>query len=456
MTMAAEPEPRTVTAAQTSEPSLTYAWYVVIVLTLCNTLSFIDRQILSLLVTPIKHDLGISDTRIGLLQGLAFALFFTLVGLPMGRIADSSSRRRLVALGVFFWSLMTTLSAAARSFSTLFLARMGVGVGEATLSPSTFSLVSDYFPKERLGTALSVFSMGIFFGSGLALIVGGTVVGAVAQLPIVQVPILGSIASWRLTFLVVGLPGLLVALLAYTIREPMRKNLLRTRDGKVSHLSLAQVVEELRLRWQSVAGICLGLAFQALCNYAQQAWLPTFFIRVHGWSPRQTGVTLGTISLTTGLIGMYAGGRLCDHWQRKKITEAPLKVGVLATLCAGTIFCLAMLVPRANLQLALLVPAFFFLAMPIGSSYAALQLIIPNQLRGQAGALQVFTLNLCGLMLGPLLVGLFNDYLFHDPNKVGYSLALTLGMASVLSAFLFRSTYRPFRADYARMHLVTY
>ena len=415
-----------------------FAWYVAIVLMICNTLSFIDRQILGLLVTPIKQELGISDTSIGLLQGLAFGLFYTLLGIPMGRIADRSSRRNLVAAGVFCWSVMTALCAGARGFSGLFLARMGVGVGEATLSPSAFSLLSDYFPKHRLGTALSIFSMGIFFGSGLALILGGLIVGA--------------LGSWRLTFLVVGLPGLLVALLALTIREPPRQNLLRTAGGEASRLSLADVAREVKRRWPSVAGICFGLAAQALCNYAQQAWLPTFFVRVHGWSLRRAGVTLGVISLVTGLVGAYVGGSLADRWQQRGMAEAPLRVGVLATVGAGVFFTLAMIVPALGARLSLLAPAFFFLAMPIGSAYASLQLILPNQVRGQIGALQVFTLNLGGLILGPALPGFLNDYVFRDPQMLGWSLALTVGTASFLSAILFRATWRPYRRDYALMH----
>ncbi len=415
--------------------NLRYAWYVAIVLMLCNTLSFIDRQILGLLVTPIKLELGISDTRIGLLQGLAFGIFYTLLGLPMGRIVDNGNRRNLVAAGIFCWSLMTAFCAAAHGFWTLFGARMGVGVGEATLSPSAFSLLSDYFPKERLATALSVFSMGIFFGSGLALIIGGLVIGA--------------LGSWRLTFLIVGLPGLLATLLIFTIKEPQPKNLL---DGQAVKLSLPEVFEQVKLRWQSVVGICLAFAFQALCNYAQQAWLPTYFFRAHGWQPKQAGLTLGVISLITGLLGAFSGGALCDRWQRHGKTDAPLRVGVLATACAGIFFSLAMAMAAINLQLALLVPAFFFLAMPIGSSYASLQLILPNQVRGQVGALQVFTLNLGGLILGPFLPGFFNDYLFKNPLMVGWSLALTVGLASLLSAILFYATWQPYRTHYAQMH----
>jgi MFS family permease len=417
---------------------LRHAWYVAFVLMVCNTFSFVDRQVLGLLVTPIKQDLGISDTRIGLLQGLAFGLFYTLLGIPMGRLVDSGSRRNLVAAGIFLWSLMTAACAGARSFGSLFLARMGVGVGEATLSPAALSLLSDYFPKGRLATALSIFSMGIFFGSGLALILGGLIIGAVG--------------SWRVTFLLVGLPGLLAALLALTIREPARRDLLLTTSGQPTHLGLADVARQVMLRWRSVAGICFGFAAQALCNYAQQAWLPTYFVRVQGWSLRQAGVTLGVMSLVTGLLGAYLGGRLADRWQRRGMLEAPLRVGVLATACAGVAFTLALVVPVREAQLVLLAPAFLFLAMPIGSAYASLQLILPNQVRGQIGAVQVFTLNLFGLILGPALPGLLNDYFFRDGMMIGRSLALTVGSASLLSAVLFRASYGPYRRDYALMH----
>lgn len=436
-------------APQTNQPSLRYAWYVVLVLMICNTLSFIDRQILSLLVGPIKQDLGISDTRIGLLQGLAFAVFYTLLGLPMGRIADQRSRRSLIAAGVFFWSVMTALCAVARSYWSLFLARLGVGVGEATLGPSAFSLIADYFPRERLGKSLSVYSAGIFIGAGLALIVGGAVVSAVSGMPAVTIPVFGTIASWRLTFLLVGLPGLLVGLLVYTVREPLRRNLLRGADGQVSRLSLREVVGQVALRWRSVVGVSTGISFQAMCNYALQAWAPTFFIRVFGWGPRQAGLTLGVMILTMGIFGMYVGGTLCDRWQRQRVNEAPLKVAVISTICAGIFFSLAMSVQEPAWTVPALAPALFFLAMPVGSSYAALQLIFPNQLRGQVSALLLFTINIGGLIMGPWLVGALNDLL--GLKMVGYSLAITVGLASLMSASLFRATYRSYRSHYAMM-----
>jgi MFS family permease len=280
--------------------------------------------------------------------------------------------------------------------------------------------------------------MGIFFGSGLALLLGGLIIGAVG--------------SWRATFLLVGLAGLLPALLALTIREPARRDLLLTASGREARLGLADVARQVTLRWRSVLGICFAFAAQALCNYAQQAWLPTYFVRVRGWSLPQAGVTLGVMSLVMGPLGAYLGGRLADRWQLRGVLEAPLRVGALATAGAGVTFTLALLLATLEAQLVVLALAFLFLAMPIGSAYASLQLILPNQVRGQIGALQVFTLNLFGLILGPALPGLLNDRVFRDGLMIGWSLALTVGSASLLSAILFRATFAPYRRDYALMH----
>src|SRR5258708_870088 len=324
------------------ERSLRYAWYVVFILMVCYTLSFVDRQILSLLVGPMKRDLAISDTRIGLLQGLAFALFYGVMGLPLGRLADTHNRRNVIIVGVVLWSFLTGACSAARSFWSLFLVRMGVGVGEATLSPSAFSLISDYFPKEKLGGALSVYSMGIFIGSGIALIAGGAGGGAVDRMPGITMPLLGAVAPWRFTFLIVGAPGLAIALLLYTVREPIRRQLLRASNGAPVRLQFHEVVVELRRRWQSVLGISVGMVFQSMGTYAFVAWAPASLQRIHGWSAGQSGRALGLIILVSGCLGMSAGGRLCDHWQKKGVSEAPLRVAVVSAIGAGFLFALAM------------------------------------------------------------------------------------------------------------------
>jgi MFS family permease len=427
--------------------TLRYAWYVVFALTAIYMLSYMDRQILSLLVGPLKRDLGISDTQVGLLQGLAFGLFYTFLGLPLGRIADTRSRRNLIAAGVVLWSIFTSLCSVARSFWSLFLTRMGVGFGEASLSPAAYSLISDYFPKERLGVAISVYYMGVFFGTSLSLLMTGLVIDAMAHTPLITLPVMGTMASWRITFLFVGLPGLFFAPLAYTIREPLRREMLKARDGQATQLSFREALTEMGRRRQSLIGISIGAIFQAVPTYALISWTPTFFQRIHHWTPGQSGRGLAFLLLAFGCTGMYAGGRLSDYWQKKGIVEGPLRVGVVCAIGTLVLLPAAYLLPQAGWTLALLAPGIFLLSLPMGTSPAALQRIFPNQVRGQVSALFLFFLNLGGLSLGPLLPGLLNDRLFHNEKMLGPSLAITIGAAAVLMLAAFRATYSSYRAD---------
>ncbi len=437
--------------AEQSNPSLGYAWYVVIVLTVLYMLSFVDRTILSLLVGPIKRDLGISDTRVGLLQGLSFALFYTLMGLPLGRLADTKSRRNLIAAGVVVWSLFTSFCSASKSFWSLFLTRIGVGVGEAGLSPAAYSLISDYFPPERLGVAISIYYMGVFLGSGLAVLVGGIVVDTMARIHTVTLPLLGTIASWRVTFLIVGLPGLLFAALVYTIKEPLRRNVLRSAQGQPATLSFGQSFGQMRIRWQSLGGISLAMVFQSMANFALMSWGPTYFSRVHGWTPGQSGKALAVILLFAGCGGMYTGGRLSDRWQRRGLHEAPVRVMIIGAALTALLLPVGTLLHDATLTLVMLFAGVFALGLPMGISAAALQRIFPNQVRGMVSALYLFILNIGGQSLGPLLPGVFNDYLFHNGKMIGYSLSITMGGAAVLMLITLLATYRHYRGHYEMM-----
>lgn len=422
---------------------------------LCYTLSFVDRQILSLLVGPIERELAISDTKMGLLQGAAFAIFYLFAGLPIGRVVDTWSRRNLIAIGIFLWSVMTALCSAARSYGALFLARIGVGVGEATLSPAAFSLISDYFPAERLGLAISVYTMGIFFGSGVALAIGGTVVDAVMHMPALHVPILGTIATWRLSFLLVGVPGLLVALLVYTVREPLRKHALRDSTGAMARVSVIDMLWQIARRWQSFFGMAMGMFFQSLASYAFLSWAPAFFQRIHGWSAGQAGRALGILVLSFGCLGMYVGGLLCDRWLRKGIAEGPLKVATLSAVGAGSLLGLAMLMPNPYVALVLIGPGLFFQAMPIGTVYAGVQLIFPNQIRGQVSALFMFILNIGGIVFGPLLPGILNDRFFRNGRMVGPSVSISIVFASLCMLLILPATYRFYRRDYLALNSQT-
>jgi predicted MFS family arabinose efflux permease len=366
-------------------------------------------------------------------------------------VADSANRRNLISIAIAFWSVFTAGCALARSYTSLFLARVGVGIGEAGLNPAAFSILSDVFPRERLGAALSVFYIGQLLGSSLALIVGGTVVQAVTRQPEITLPILGAMASWRLTFVILGLPGLIFALWVFTVKEPVRKNLARTSTGTTG-LSMAETFAEIRLRWQSVLGISVGFVFQAACNYGFSIWVPTYFLRVHGWTIGQTGRALGFLILPFGCLGLYLGGWFSERWQKRGIVDGPLLVGIPCALGILLFLVPAMLMPSAGWSLALIAPGFFFLVLPMGTAGAALQLIFPNQVRAQVSALYLFALNLGGLSLGPLMPGVFADYLFKNPKMIGAGLALTMAVSAVLMLAVISATRRPYRKHYLEMN----
>jgi MFS family permease len=430
--------------------SLRYAWYVAIVLMLVYTLSFVDRQILSLMVKPMQADFHITDTQVGLLQGLAFALFYTFLGLPLGVVADTMNRRNLAVSGVTLWSFFTAGCSAAKSFGSLFLARIGVGVGEATLAPCAYSMLADYFPKERLGLAMSVYYMGNLLGSGLAQIVGGSTIDKVMRTKEVTLPILGTMASWRTTFIIVGAPGLLFALLLLTVREPARRHLKSLTLPDRFNFSVS--VAAIRDRWQTVAGISVGMIFQAACNYGFMAWAPTFFQRMHGWSAGQAGRALGFTVIGWGLAGMFAGGWYSDRWYRRGTCEAPLRMALPSALGCGFFIGLAMIMKDPYWTLALCGPGLFFMAAPMGVVPGALQMIFPNQLRGQVTALFLFVLNLGALTIGPLLPAVLNDYVFKDKMMIGYSIALTTVVSGLLMFVILWATIKPYQRDHKIAH----
>jgi MFS family permease len=441
--MSAEPYPRQ-----------RVAWYALFVLTLCYMLAYIDRQIVAFLIDPMKRELSITDTQIGML-GIWFALFYTVFGMLCGYLADRYNRRTIIAIGVFFWSITTALGAVVRSYSTLALARMGVGLGEATMNPCAFSMISDYFPKERLATALSVYMMGIQLGSGLALIIGGAAVHAISQMPPVEVPGLGVLSAWRLTFLAVGIPGLLFVLLVMTVKEPVRRNVIRDAEGHMVAMPLRDALSQIFSRWQSVFGIALTISSQAMCNYSLLNWGPAYFERVHGWSRDRIGLTLGLIAISAGCTGLVVGGRLADRWIRQGIVDGTLRVGLISLIGVGISLPAAMLWSEASWTVATLVFAVFFIGLPIGCSYAALQHIFPNQMRGVASSVVLLVVNFVGIGLGWLLPGLMNDRLFQDPLKVGYSIATTVVCASIFGTIIVLLTMKPYRRHFNEMRNVS-
>lgn len=420
-----------------------YAWYAVFVLTLANISSFLDRQILSLLVKPIKQDLQLSDTQMSLLMGLSFAVFYTIFGILIGRMADRDNRRNIIIAGISMWSLMTTFCAGVGTYLQFFLARMGVGVGEATLAPSAYSMIADLFPKKRLATALSVFSLGIFLGSGLAMLIGASIVAKLPKTGMINVPLLGDIFPWQVIFLYIGLPGLLIALLLLTIQEPTRNNTLQV-EGKVVELSLRESLAIIFKHRTAYLMICFATASGALVNYGSNAWIPTFIARTYGWEVPRAGAFYGLILITSSIAGILFGGWFADYLVKKGVQDGRLRVGLLGMIiCVCS--CWIPLLPKAEWTLlAVFIPS-FALSAPFGATTAAIQEIMPNQVRALASSIFLFILNLIGIGLGPTLVALFTDYVFKDENAIRYSMVLLYfigGGGAVLFTLMGLKPYR--------------
>jgi MFS family permease len=421
-------------------PPIGYAWYVVGVLTLVYIFSFIDRQILTLLVVPIRRDLQINDTQMSLLLGFSFVFFYTLFGIPLGRLADSKSRRSIIAVGFVLWSFMTALCGVAQNFMQMFLCRLGVGVGEASLSPAAFSLITDYFRKERLATAISVYSMGIYIGAGMAYLLGGLVIGFASSQELYNLPLVGATRPWQVIFFIVGLPGIVLALLLYTVKEPARRNrrLVQSQSGAVKPLEVPMRQVFAYIRENQATFIChnLGFGLISLATNAGGSWNPTYFVRNHGWTSAKVGIVMGAILAIAGTAGIVSGGRFSDWLTERGHKDAPMRVGIMAAgfmIPSGIAFYLA---PNGNLAMALFVPLAYFASAPFGVAPAAIQQLMPNAMRGQASALYIFIVNVIGLGLGPTAVALMNDYVFHDDNAIRYSL-LIVGAATELLAMIF-------------------
>ncbi|MDJ0877538.1 MAG: MFS transporter [Halieaceae bacterium] len=410
-----------------------YLVYVVVMLTLASTLSIIDRQILNVMIGPVKRDLGgISDTQVSLIMGFAFSLFYSFLALPAGWIADRYNRRNLMAAGIVGWSIMTALCGMASQYWQLFLARMGVGVGEATLGPAATSTLSDYFSPERLPLAVGIISAAPFIGQGLANIGGGPLIDYLESVPNLTVPLIGQVYSWQMVFILVGLPGVLLGALMLTLREPPRRGTLSVSSGG---LPLSDLWRFIRQR-----GMFFGLIFLAYLGLATQgwslfSWIIEFYVRNHGWTRTQIGINYGAIAMVVGIIGSVSGGLLAGRLLRSRVRDATLRVAMLASAVLLPTAVMLTLVDDPWLGLGLLVPVTFCMAMPNGLMLATLQSVAPNELRGQMVAVYLIAVNFLAYTFAPSLPAVLSDYVFASELALGKSISL-LAAINYSMAFL--------------------
>jgi MFS family permease len=412
-----------------------YPWYALSVMLVAYVLAFVDRQMVNLLVEPIKHDLSLSDTRISLLQGFSFALTLSLAALPIGRLIDTGRRTLILSAGVVVWSVMTAGCAAATTFSALLFARAGVAAGEATMTPVALSMIGDYFPPRRIGLATGIYALGVHLGSGLALILGALLV-EFAKSAVVSVPGLGTIQGWRLVFLSVGLPGLLVALWVAHLREPPRGG---SEHHPHSVIPWREALAFLRAQGRAQGSANLAVGFALMANYGVSAWAPAFFSRSYGWGPSSFGTTYGPLTIISGVSGVLIAAVLGDRWHGRGLRDARLRILGGATLIAAPLYAVAPLIHDPIATLSMLAFANFFNAAAIGSGPGILQDIAPPRLRGMTHALALLTVNLIALGLGPTSIAAFTDYAMHDEQKLGLSLAIVPPIVLLISAVFARA-----------------
>jgi MFS family permease len=425
-------------AAQAPEepyPSESYAWYVVVVLMIVYVFSFVDRQILNLLAPAIKSDWNLTDKHLGYLMGPFFALFYTLFGIPIGRLADMRSRRGLIAAGLAIWSFMTAACGLAKTYWQMAFFRLGVGVGEATLSPSAYSLITDYFRPNRLALAISVYGAGIYLGSGLAFVLGGAVYSFAAGGDF-NWPIVGQLRPWQAAFLMLGIPGLLFTLALLTVKEPTRRGLKKKQAGKEEPVSLREVFQYVQINWRTVLAHNVGFALLSFIAYGSTSWMSAFFLRVHDWPLQTTGYRYGAAIMIFGTGGIVFGGWLAGWLSHKGYTDSKMRAGFIASALHLPFGFLFPLMPNGWLAILVLCPAIFTVAMPFGVAPAAIQEMMPNRMRAQASAVYLFIVNAIGLGLGPIAVAYLTEDVFRDEQMVGYSMIIVSTAAGIVATGL--------------------
>lgn len=427
-------------AAEAPFPAPAVGWYATIMLAFLYWLSILDRFIISLLVDPIKADLGLSDVQFGMLHGIAFVLTFTLFGMVFGALADQVNRRRLIYIGVSVWSLATAACGLAQNFWHLLLARVGVGTGEAALNPCATSMIADLFPRERLTSAMAVYSIGSTVGAGTALMVGGAIVDWVSSLGEIRLPLVGPIQPWQAVFFIVGIPGSLFALSIFSVPEPLRRGQRALgQDSRSWYHAYLELLAFMRRRPRFFLSHYGGFTLAAAVITGNGSWFPVHMSRAYGWSAGRLGLVLGLTLMAAGIIGKLTCGRLVDAMYRRGHRDAQLRwyagclalgtpIGLVATTSADPYVFLV----GIGLFMVLIAP------MP-ACALTALNLVTPNELRGTSVATWTTVSGMIGGSAGPLVIAALSEHVYSgEPGSIGLGMATQIAICCPgAAAFLF-------------------
>lgn len=418
-------------------PKRSVAWTVVGILTLATILSYIDRQLINLLVDPIRSDLGLTDTQISILQGPAFILFYLFAGLPAGRLADVGNRRNLIIGGVLIWSTMTMLCGLATGFWELFAARAGVGIGEACLAPAAYSLISDCVEKGMRGRAMSLVALSAPLGSGLSFILGGAILAAMPDTGRITVPVFGNLAAWQACFIVAGLPGALIAALLLLVPEVPRLEVADAGNRNANDLPAA-----LQQQRSLLVPFFLSVGLLALAAYAMTAWKASYYVRVLGVAPDQAGIILGLVAILGNVFGGFLGGWLSDYFARSGRPAGRTETLVVATFLSIPAIILWLSVSDVFLSFAALAILHVTIGLGVASAPSILNDFVTNNLRGRMVAVMGITSAILGAGMGPFSAALVSDYIFGENIRMSLLTLLPLVCSlALLLSLIVRKNY---------------
>jgi len=427
------------TALGDAWPAARVGWYATILLTLAYTFSFVDRQVLNLLVEPIKQDLSLSDTGISFLQGLAFVIPYVAMSVPVGRLVDKFNRIAVLIGGGLIWSITTFACGMASSYAQLLIARMGVGTGEASVTPAAWSMLADYFPPEKLARPVSVFLMGPYLGGGLALIGGAYVLDWATAVGQVSLPVVGEVATWQLTFMAVAIPGILIVALLATLQDPARR---QSSTEAVTTPPWRDVIAFLKSEARIYLAVLVGVPFVIVILYGLQGWVPTILVRVYSWDLADAGRIYGTVALVAGSSGVLCGPFLGKWLQQRGFEDYPLRVGVIGVIGIMLSICSLPWQTTGAAALVCIGLASFFVTLPLALMTLVLQLVTPNEMRGVVAGILVVIANVLGLGLGPTSVAVITDYVLADPSRVHISLTVVSMIVAPIALLLIMSGMR--------------
>ncbi|WP_373080868.1 MFS transporter [Zhongshania sp.] len=433
-------DPPTDFRSDTPYPAPSVAWYATLLLAFLYWLSILDRFIISLLVEPIKRDMGISDLQFGLLHGAAFAITYSLFGLIAGALADRFPRRWIIFVSVAAWSMATAACGMAQNFWHLLIARVGVGMGEAGLNPSATSMLTDLFPRSRLTSAMAVYSMGATVGSGTAYLLGGAIVELVSKSETFSIPLIGAIPSWQAVFFIIGVPGVFLSLLIFTLPEPLRRDRSNIKQSsgfwKSIYEAYKNLIQFIRTQSRFFAHHYSGFMFASAVMGGCGVWYPAHMARTFAWSSSEIGLSLGITLVAAGILGKFICGFAVDTMYSKGYRDGQFRwyacclvlatpFGILATTTANPVIFLSC------------VAVFLALLAPLPACYvASLNLVTPNELRGTGIAFFAGTAGLIGIGAGPIIVAGIGESLFAGSNTIGAGMATTIAIFCPIAAVL--------------------